>query len=60
MLSTKYKHGDVVALPDKTDKIAIEFGTVVEISKLILGKDKERYRQCMFGMRLFQKKMMLL
>ena len=56
MLSKKYKHGDTIVLPDSHDPMKIEFGVVLEISKLVLNKDKEQYRLCMFGMHLYSKK----
>lgn len=56
MLSKKYSHGDKVVKPDSHDQMKILFGEVLEISKLILNRDKESYRLCMFGMHLYSKK----
>lgn len=56
MLSKKYKHGDKVVQPDSHDPMKIRFGVVLEISKLVLNREKEQYRLCMFGMHLYSKK----
>lgn len=56
MLSKKYKHGDKVVIVDSHDPMKLQFGEVVEVTKLVLNRDKEEYRTCMFGMHLYSKK----
>lgn len=56
MLSTKYKHGDMVVIPDLHDPMKLQFGKVVEITKLVLNRDKDDYRTCMFNIHLYSKK----
>lgn len=55
MLSKKYKHGDKVVITDSHDPMKLRFGEVLEITKLLLNRDKEDYRTCMFGMHLYSK-----
>lgn len=55
MLSKKYKHGDKVVILDSQDPMKLEIGEVLEITKLVLNRDKEEYRECMFGMHLYSK-----
>lgn len=58
MLSKKYKHGDVVVILSK-DRYAkygeTDFVTIVELNKLVLNKDKESFRHCIFGLQAYHK-----
>ena len=44
MISTKFKHGDIVVCDH--DKI-LQFGKVQRLSKVLLPRDKNRYRDCL-------------
>lgn len=55
MLSKKYKHGDYIVIPSIFDKMKVEFAQIVELPYLLLNRDKESFRHCVFGLQNYSR-----